>query len=55
MEPRVHVGIIAGEAPPYPFGRWWLSARGIYITLRNTAGYLYALAFRVPEKNGPAP
>ncbi len=37
------VGIIAGTESSYKVTRWWTSRRGIYLVLRNTMGYLYAL------------
>jgi hypothetical protein len=49
LAPDVAVGIIAGTEQPYPFSCWWLSRRGVYVTLRNTAGYLYAVSFSPPK------
>jgi hypothetical protein len=38
------VGIIAAKDSRDFASNWWLSPRGIYLVLRNTVGYLYALA-----------
>lgn len=45
FQPGVDVGIIAGTESDYPVQTWWISPTGIYLVLRNTMGYLYALAW----------
>ena len=54
----MRVGVIAGQAEPFPHSRWWLSGRGIYLIVRNTIGCLHTLAFAppfVPAPTKPAP
>lgn len=41
----INVGVIAGTEDTYDPGRWWLSARGIYVVSRKTLGYLYAVSW----------
>ena len=48
------VGIIAGQAEPFPRSRWWLSGRGIYLILRNTIGCLHALIITPPDSAVPS-
>jgi hypothetical protein len=43
LPPDVSVGIISGKHSIYPVPHWWRSGRGIYLIVRNTFGYLYAL------------
>ena len=44
--PEIAVGIVAGKVTTnYPFSLWWLSRRGIFVIVRNTIGYVYALAY----------
>jgi len=38
------VGIISGTESAYPVKYWWTSRTGVYLVIRNTMGYLYALA-----------
>ncbi len=47
--PGSTIGIIPSQVRGYPFSFWWLSPRGIYVTVRNTLGYLYAMAFTPPH------
>ena len=49
LPPALAVGIIAGTETAYPVAHWWISPRGVYLMLRNTAGYLYALVHPVAE------
>jgi len=54
------VGVIAGTDDSYNAHRWWLSATGIYVIMRKTAGYLYAVCWPLPQnvavsKPGPTP
>lgn len=51
--PDYTIGIIASNVPHYPYSRWWLSRRGIYVTVRNTFGYLYAVGFFPPSSAQP--
>ncbi|MBK9992037.1 MAG: hypothetical protein IPP19_15270 [Verrucomicrobia bacterium] len=51
--PDYTIGIIASKIPPYPYSRWWLSPKGIYVTVRNTFGYLYAVGFFPPSSTQP--
>jgi len=44
LSPGVNVGVIAATESAYPFTHWWLSRHGIYLIVRNTIGYFYALA-----------
>ncbi len=46
----IGVGSIAGQAEPFPRSHWWLSRRGIFLIVKNTAGYLYALTFDPPAQ-----
>jgi hypothetical protein len=50
--PELKIGIIAGTESGYPVKRWWMSSTGIYLVLRNTVGYLYALVCS-PSANQP--
>ena len=43
LPPEIQVGIIAGRETAYPYTHWWFSRHGIYLIVRNTVGYLYAL------------
>jgi hypothetical protein len=45
LQPDVRVGVIAGHKTGFCPARWWLSPAGIYLIVRNTAGYLYAVAY----------
>ena len=47
--PGTNVGVIAGTDDTYYAGRWWLSARGIYVIVRKTLGYLYSVLWPLPE------
>ena len=47
--PKFEIGIIAGTESAYPVHTWWASRTGIYLVLRNTVGYLYALICPPPE------
>ena len=49
LGPKTKVGVIAGTEDDYDQSRWWLSARGIYVTMRKTLGYLYAVFWPIPE------
>jgi hypothetical protein len=44
----VTVGVIAGTEDAYPPTRWWSTARGIRLVLRNFVGYLYARLWSPP-------
>lgn len=46
---RRPVGVIAGTDHTFEARRWWLSARGIYVLARKTAGYLYAVLWPLPN------
>jgi len=43
------VGVIAGTDDSYNAHRWWLSTTGIYVIMRKTAGYLYAVCWPLPQ------
>ena len=49
LGPETKVGVISGTDDEYDPNRWWLSARGIYVIMRKTVGYLYAIAWPLPE------
>ena len=49
LGPETNVGVIAGTEDDYDQSRWWLSARGFYVTMRKTLGYLYAVFWPIPE------
>jgi hypothetical protein len=49
LGPGTNVGVIAGTEDTYNASRWWLSARGIYVIMRKTLGYLYAVVWPLPE------
>lgn len=49
LGPGIHVGVIAGTEDTYNPSRWWLSAKGIYVIIRKTLGYLYAVIWPLPE------
>lgn len=44
------IGVIAGTDEEYDPDRWWMSARGIYVISRKLLGYLYAIAWPLPEE-----
>lgn len=48
FQESVSVGVIAAQAEPFPRNYWWLSGRGIYLIVRNTAGCLAAIVFEPP-------
>jgi hypothetical protein len=50
LGPCVQVGIIPASPPVFPHRYWWLSPTGIYLVLRNTAGYLYAVFSSPPAE-----
>ena len=43
------VGVIAGTDESYQAHRWWLSPTGIYVIMRKTLGYLYAVWWPLPQ------
>ena len=49
LGPGTNVGVIAGTEDTYNASRWWLSARGIYVIVRKTLGYIYAVSWPLPE------
>lgn len=50
LGPGIRVGVIAGTEDTFDAGRWWLSARGIYVIGRKTLGYLYAVSWPFPDE-----
>jgi hypothetical protein len=53
LGPGIHVGVLAGTEDDYDHTHWWVSARGIYVTMRKTLGYLYAVCWPIPESLPP--
>lgn len=51
---QIGVGIIAGQAEPFPRSHWWLSRRGVYLIVKNSVGCLYALVIDPPVVATPA-
>lgn len=49
LGPETNIGVIAGTEDDYDQSHWWLSSRGIYVTMRKTLGYLYAVFWPIPE------
>lgn len=49
LGPETKVGVISGTDTEYDPAHWWLSARGIYVILRKTVGYLYAIVWPLPD------
>lgn len=49
LGPGTKVGIIAGTDNDYDPRYWWTSARGIYVIMRKTLGYIYAMVWPLPE------
>jgi len=49
LGPGTKVGVISGTDTEYDPTHWWLSARGIYVILRKTVGYLYAIVWPLPD------
>jgi len=50
LGPGTKVGVISGTDAEYDPAHWWLSARGIYVILRKTVGYVYAIVWPLPDR-----
>jgi hypothetical protein len=46
---ETRVGVIAGRDDSYNAQWWWLSPTGIYVVMRKTLGYLYAVCWPLPQ------
>lgn len=49
LGPEIKVGVISGTDTDYDPAHWWISVRGIYVILRKTLGYLYAIFWPLPD------
>jgi hypothetical protein len=54
LGPTLRVGVVAGSEDTFDARRWWLSRRGVYVIVRKTAGYLYAVWWPFPDAAAPA-
>lgn len=50
LRPSVAVGVYATRPSWDPPGQWWRTRLGIYLVLRNTVGYLYAVVSPPPPE-----